>query len=423
MSMTPTDYIQDLTERVFREESGRIIATLIRAFNDFDRAEDAMQDALATALDRWPRDGVPDNPGAWITTTARRKAIDRLRRERVGGEKYQELARSASGHSDEFDIFHDFDETSLYDDRLRLIFTCCHPALSMEAQVALTLRTLGGLTTTEIAKAFLVPEPTLAQRLIRAKHKIRNAGIPYQVPPDHLLPERLGAVLTTIYLIFNEGYSATAGGALIRQPLCAEAIRLGRVLADLMPDEPEVLGLLALMLLHDVRSSTRIGKSGELVLLEDQDRKLWNQAQIEEGILLVERALQMRSPGPYQIQAAISACHDEAKSAEDTDWAQIAALYGTLIRMNSSPVVELNHAVAVAMSRGLETGLHLLERLGGSGKLDTYHFYHAARADLLRRMGLSAEAAEAYHQALALAGNETESTYLRRRLDEVTSQV
>ena len=409
-------------ERIVKEESGRIVATLLGVRKDFELAEDAIQEALIAALDRWPRDGLPDNPGAWLTTTARRKLIDRLRREQTGVRKHLEYAYDRAIQADESDMFDDFDETSFKDDRLRLIFTCCHPALSLEAQVALTLRTLGGLTTKEIARAFLVPEPTLAQRLVRTKRKIRDAGIPYRVPPDHLLPERTTAVLTVIYLIFNEGYSATSGDALIRGPLCSEAIRLGRALSELMPDEPEVLGLQALMLLHDSRRATRVDDRGELVLLEDQDRSRWDRAQITEGIRLVEEALRKGTPGSHQVQAAIAACHAEAESPEDTDWAQIAALYRTLGQINPSPVVDLNHAVAVAMSDGLDIGLRLVDELGDDGSLKDYHLFHAARADLLRRLGRYAEAAQAYENALALVENEMESRYLHRRLDEVRSE-
>ncbi len=406
-------------ERIVKEESGRIVATLLGVCKDFELAEDAIQEALIVALDRWPRDGLPDNPGAWLTTAARRKLIDRLRREQIGARKYQELAHEQAVLSDESDMFDDFDETSFKDDRLRLIFTCCHPALSIESQVALTLRTLGGLTTREIARAFLVPEATLAQRLVRTRLKIRDAGIPYRVPPDHLLPERTAAVLTVIYLIFNEGYSATSGDALVRGPLCTEAIRLGRALTDLMPDVPESRGLLALMLLHDSRSTAGVDGSGDLVLLEDQDRSRWDRPQIAEGLSLVEDALRKGSPGYYQVQAAIAACHAEAASPDDTDWTQIAELYKILGRISRSPVVDLNHAVAVAMADGIEVGLELVETLGSDGSLKDYHLFHAARADLLRRLGRYAEAAQAYEQALVLVENEMESRYLRRRLDEV----
>ncbi len=415
-----SDAAHDAVDRLFREEQGRAVATLIRVTGDFDLAEEAVQDAFISALETWPQRGIPTNPGAWITTTARNRAIDRLRRRRRLTEKTETLAREAALETELRALETGPEDTmQIADDRLRLIFTCCHPALALDARVALTLRTLGGLTTPEIARAFLVPEPTLAQRLVRAKRKIRDAGIPYRVPPAELLPERLDGVLAVLYLVFNEGYAASSGDTLIRKELCAEAIRLARVVVSLLPDEPEATALLALMLLHDARREARVGAAGELVLLDDQDRSRWDAARIAEGRALVEQAFAARRPGPYQVQAAIASLHDEAATPADTDWAQIAALYGTLQRMTPSPVVELNLAAAVAMADGPAVGLAMMDGIAASGELDSYPYLHAARADLLRRLERWSEAEAAYLRALELTSNGAERAFLEGRLAEV----
>lgn len=411
---------QSVVEAVFRQESGRIIATLIRIAGSFDLAEEAIQEAFASALATWPAKGLPENPAAWITAVAHRKLIDHGRRERTRREKQDPLLyETPTVQQPEAHALFESVAMPYPDDRLRLIFTCCHPALNQEAQVALTLRTLGGLTTPEIARAFLVPEATMAQRLVRAKRKIQEAHIPYEVPPHSQLRERLASVQEAIYLVFNEGYSATAGDSLIRRELSAEAIRLARTLCELLPDEPENQGLLALMLLHDSRRDARIDKQGRLVTLEDQDRGLWDGDRIQEGLGLVEQSLRKRRAGPYQLQAAIAAVHAEAQSPAETDWKQIAALYRELLRIMPTAVVALNYAVALAMSEGLERGLERIDNLGASGDLENYHLFHAARADILRRLGRRDEAARAYREALRLATNKVEQGYLRDRLTQL----
>ena len=405
-------------DAVYRADWGRIVASLIRLVRDFDVAEEAAQEAFAIAVEQWPVSGVPDVPRAWLIQTARHKAIDRIRRRARLAEKLDDY--TASGAGPQAEPPPDYDPGDIPDDRLRLIFTCCHPALALEAQVALTLRTLGGLQTDEIARAFLVPTATMAQRLVRAKSKIRDAGIPYTVPEARELPGRLDAVLTVLYLIFNEGYAATRGDALVRTDLCAEAMRLARLVRSLLvPSPAEGTALLALMLLHDARRPSRLDDAGDLVLLEAQDRSRWDRAQIAEALPMVEEALR-GGPGPFALQAAIAALHCQAPRAEDTDWPQIVRLYDLLERQQPSPIVALNRAAAVAMVDGPAAALALVERLGASGDLDRYHLFHAARADLLRRTGSRAEAARSYARALALVTNDAERRFLERRLREVS---
>jgi RNA polymerase sigma-70 factor (ECF subfamily) len=416
-----TPAVQHAVDAAFREEWGRIVATLIRRTGNWDVAEECAQEAFAEALRRWPAEGVPQRPGAWLTTVAGNRAIDRLRRSARGAELLKQASREApQSVTDEEAMPELFDETDeIEDDRLRLIFTCCHPALSLEGRVALTLRSLAGLTTAEIARAFLVPEATMAKRLTRTKAKITAAGIPYRLPATHLLPERTAGVLAVLYLMFNEGYSASSGTDLIRASLCDEAIRLARALQQLMPDEPEATGVLALMLLHHSRRHARLGRDGELITIEEQDRGRWDTAEIQEGLRLLDSALRRRQVGPYQLQAAIAACHARASRVGDTDWREIVDLYALLEGQMPSPVVRLNRAVAVAMAGDIEAGLVIVDELSGEARLERYYLLEAARADLLRRRGDQAAAAAAYERALPLAPSEVERRYLLSRLQEV----
>ena len=411
----PADAVAGAIARAFRDERAMVLATLIRQAGDFQLAEDAVQDAFEAAVAQWRRDGIPANPGAWITTIARRRAIDRLRRNRSISDRAERLAELTRLDTEPEEPSLD-EEPTIVDDRLRLIFTCCHPALDMPARVALTLRALGGLTTGEIARAFLVAEPTMGKRIVRAKRKIADARIPYRVPDDEELPDRLRGVLRVVYLIFNEGYAATEGDRLVRDELCDEAIRLGDLLCRLMSEDAEVWGLSALMLLHDARRAARVDAGGRYVALDDQDRTLWNQDRIREGVARLERATRLRRPGEYQLQAAISAVQMQAPDVDATDWAQIAELYGALAALNPSPVVELNRAVAVGLASGPAAGLEVLEPLLGDATLERYQPLHAAHADLLNRAGDAAGAARAYERAIALTSNEVERAELERRL-------
>lgn len=413
--MTATEPVQHAISTVYEQESRRVLATLIRLLGDFDAAEEALHDAFRAAIEQWPRDGIPTNPRAWLVSAGRFKAIDGMRRQ----SRFSAL--EDLGEAPEIGIVDEnawADEESVEDDRLRLVFTCCHPALAPEAQVALTLREVCGLTTEEIARAFLTPAPTLAQRIVRAKAKIRDARIPYEVPERNELPERLDAVLRVIYLVFNEGYAATAGKSVTRQDLSQEAIRLGRLLVDLLP-EPEALGLLALMMLHESRRQARTSPSGDLVLLEDQDRQLWDRGLITEGLQFLERALSRRPTGPYAIQAAIAAVHAESASTRETDWGQIVGLYDALLALDPSPVVELNRAVAVAMHRGPQAGLQIVEQILGRGDLKNYALAHAAAADFYRRLGKTQAAIDRYEKALLLTRQEPERRFLERRIAEL----
>jgi RNA polymerase sigma-70 factor, ECF subfamily len=418
--IAPPSMNPSMLEQLYRDDFGRIIASLIRLLGDFDLAEEAAQEAFATAVEQWPREGTPQNPRAWIIGTARHKAIDRIRRQARFAQRRDELIRMIEGEAgpDEAEIMGD----AVPDERLRLIFTCCHPALATEAQVALSLRTLCGLTTEEIARAFLVPAVTMAQRLVRAKRKIRAARIPYEIPPPEVLPQRIDAVMAVIYLVFNEGYAATCGDTLVRADLCAEAIRLGRIVCELIAGNTEARGLLALMLLQDSRRTTRVSSDGEIVLLEEQDRTKWNRAQIREGLALVHSALSAGPAGPYAIQAAIASVHARAPRAADTQWHEIEALYAYLMRIRPSPVIELNHAVAVAMASGVAEGLQMIESIRVRNDLDGYHLMWAARADLLRRLERWDEAAQSYRRALALVTAEPERRFLARRLGEVQAR-
>jgi RNA polymerase sigma-70 factor (ECF subfamily) len=413
-----TDDVRAAVADAFTAEWGKVVATLIGMTSDWDLAEECAQDAFAQALKAWPRDGVPQKPGAWLTTVARNRALDRLRRSASESAKLQQAVLLTPPQDP---AGADMDTEDIPDERLRLIFTCCHPALPLEARVALTLRTLAGLTTAEIARAFLTAEPTMAKRLVRAKQKIRNAGIPYRVPPAHLLPERTSGVLGVLYLLFNEGYTATAGSNLVRHDLCAEAIRLARALAGLMPDEPEAKALLALMLFHHSRRVSRVNESGDVITLEDQDRSLWDQAEISEGVRLLEAAARRERRGPYLVQAAIAQCHATAATAADTNWGLIADLYDLLAELIPSDVVRLNWAVAVGMAHGPAAGLERVDALAATGALDGYYLLPATRADLLRRIGRNDEAAESYRRALDLAVNEAERRYLAGRLEEMSS--